>query len=758
MNEKMIGLGNQLKELQDWVLSGKFWWEIPQLDVMAGKSELELMLIAGMAGIGKSTFVDEVYRNPLVVKHFDRRLFLRIGPNYDLKETLTLALDQIGVEFDEMRGNNVVDEQFLGDCVRRYLRYRRYLVVLDDVWSIDVWNVLERFFLHDGSGSRVVLTSRLLDLTRRVDVVRHVLRIPFLNENESWNLLHDKVFGTNGEICSRQLEKIGRKIAKKCEGLPLAIIEVAELLCGIEKTVENWKALAEKEDPLTIDEETPLSKALILSYTMLPQYLKVCFLYMSVFVKKYDIRRSKLIKLWVSEGFLEPQTQGSIKSLEETADEYLNELISQSVVLSKELRFIDTKATKICRLHFTFRNLCVNEAKREKFLHIINKYDNSFPDDIDSQQRLCAHNNIVLGFSEAHSWMELVPDTPSLLCFGPQQQYPIELYLGFRLLKVLDAVSMRFYEFPHRVMELVQLRYLAVKFNGELPSSISRLSNLEVLIIHWHHRVIKSSIFPVYLPVEIWKLHKLKHLECMGFDLPDPSPADDDSLILEKLITLSGVSADSCTKRILSKLPNLMKLGIRIELAHDSVETFSFIGDFASLYEEFESFKCIVVNPIPKVVSLVPINFPVNIKKISLSGCGFPWEYMRVIAALPNLVALKLRCYAFCGPEWGPYEGGGFPQLKYLLMEDLDVQRWRVTGVEFPLLERVIVRHCYKLKEIPPGIENTSTLEMIEVDNCSPSVVISAQTIQDSLLEWGCRYFRLVIRSPSDDDDKKLKS
>lgn len=375
---------------------------------------------------------------------------------------------------------------------------------------LKIWDELKLFFPNCDKGSRIILTSRLLDLIipppGRISNQRSI-QIPFLNDNESWNLLREKVFTTN-EFCHPQVEKIGRKIAKKCEGLPLAIIQVGELLRKTNKTVEEWEIIAENEDPLIInsDDNTPLSNALYLSYKMLPQYLKVCFLYMGVFPKGYEIRRSKLISLWVSEGFFKPR-EG--KSLEQVALVCLKELVSQSVVLNEELRSIDIRATKTCRLHFTFRSLCVSEAKREKIFPIIKKYDDRLPDDMDGQQRLCIQNNVIFSIKQVRSWMESVPSARSLLCFGPKQQYPVTLCLGFRLLEVLEALAIRFYEFPPQVLELVHLKYLTITYDGKLPPLISRLSNLQVLIIHPHHNI-KIPNIPVYLPIEIWNLLELK--------------------------------------------------------------------------------------------------------------------------------------------------------------------------------------------------------------------------------------------------------
>ncbi|EYU29791.1 hypothetical protein MIMGU_mgv1a017786mg, partial [Erythranthe guttata] len=400
--KKIVGLGKELRELKHWTIVLK-----------------------------------QVYDDPEVIDHFDRRLFVTLGLHYQLKETLLLVLDQLKADNEDIR------EDSLSKLVYQILLGKRYLIVLDDVWNTHIREELKHYLPDEVNQSRIIITSRMRDFNELF------IEIPLLNDAESWNLLRDLVFTTTGGSCSPQLEKIGKEIAKKCEGLPLAIIEVGKLLRKKEKTVEEWQFIADKEDPLTIksDDNTPLSYALLLSYTMLPQYLK--------------ISRSKLTKLWVAEGFLEPQKN---KCLEETADECLKELISPSVVLKKRRGSKGKRTTKTCKLHFTFRNLYVNEAKSENFFHVINKYPDSFPEGIDSQRRLCAHNNIVLGFEQAHIWMESlpVPGVRSLLCYGPKQRYPIRLYLPFRLLKVLDAVSMRFYEFPHQVVELFHLRYLAV--------------------------------------------------------------------------------------------------------------------------------------------------------------------------------------------------------------------------------------------------------------------------------------------------------
>ncbi|EYU33545.1 hypothetical protein MIMGU_mgv1a022166mg, partial [Erythranthe guttata] len=662
--------------------------------------------VVGMTGIGKTSLVQQFYNDPVVIQEFEARLFLHIGPGYTRwKDIMLLVLGELGFVIPSR--DDKLDTAYLKNQFSEALSTQKYLIVLDDVWADDT-DLVPRGFPENRKGSRIIVISQIQRLYDFIYTDESII-LPFLNDDDSWKLLHQTAFSNTEEKCSRELEKIGKKIAKNCEGLPAAIIQVGENLRG--KSFEEWKTLSEKEDPLVITryDDTPLSKALFFSYMMLPQNLKPYFQYIGVFPKHYGISRSKLIKLWVAEGFLD-----TYPGFEKSAGDTLDLLIRHSVILREKQASVNMSRFKSCRLHFTFRSLCVSEAKSEKFFHILKKYTDCTPENIIRQQRLCVHNNVVLALTQVHEWMESVPNARSFLCFGPKQQYPVLLPLCFRLLKVLDALAIRFYEFPHQLLALLHLRYLSITCDRELPNSISTLRNLKVLIFTRYHNIKLTNNGPVYLPIDIWNMHKLRQLYCKGFDLPPP-PSNDSHLVLEKLLTVSGVSVHSCITEVLSRIPNLNRIAVQIESAHDSTETFNFFNHVASLFEEFESFKCVVVNPnlSSQIVRSVP-NFPMNIRKISLSGCGLPWENMEIIASLPNLIVLKLRWYAFCGPLWKT-RTGQFPRLEFLLLEDLDIE-----NLEFDrrYLRWVIVRHFYKLENISNQFEYT---KLLEVDDCSPS-------------------------------------
>ncbi|XP_031103942.1 putative late blight resistance protein homolog R1A-3 [Ipomoea triloba] len=116
---------------------------------------------------------------------------------------------------------------------------------------------------------------------------------------------------------------------------------------------------------------------------------------------------------------------------------------------------------------------------------------------------------------------------------------------------------------------------------------------------------------------------------------------------------------------------------------------------------------------------------------------------MYIIERLPNLEVLKLTKFAFSGPKWKLEDGSKFGCLKLLLIADSDLEYWEATHENFPVLERLILKVCWDLKEIPGDFENICTLKLIQLDNCYSSLVESAKKIQEDSMMYGGT---LVIR------------
>ncbi|XP_057789280.1 putative late blight resistance protein homolog R1C-3 isoform X2 [Salvia miltiorrhiza] len=558
-------------------------------------------------------------------------------------------------------------------------------------------------------------------------------------------------------LTSQNCQNFGNfgKIAKNCEGLPLMIVTVADILSKAQNAdPKYWDDVAEMRNSVFTDAYNEISKVLFPSYDYLPQYLKMPFLYMGVFPPDYDIPLSKIMNMLATEDWFHNTKKK--RSLEDSVWQCLDELCkNKNLVLfnqrsiSRTTWMIVNRKFKTCRLHSSWRHVCRGEARKNKFYHVLKKLVEGLEDDVKGQRCLCLENNLLFGIKEFCNSVRLncASSTRSLLFFGPYHQYPIPVGDDFKLLGKLDALNLRLYTFPIEILTLVLLKYLALTCNGELPATISKLFNLRVLIIHPHNSI-RICRAPSYIPIQIWDMQELEHIEILGKSLVAPSH----STSLEKLSALIGVNASIYTVLDLSKkVPCIRKLGVQIELTpyDDHDDLISYFGCVSTL-ESLKILKCSIINPVVKYGYAFPsslLTFPSVLKKLHLSGMCFSWEHMDVIGSLPFLEVLKLRAYAFRGPKWEAREGS-FMKVKFLLVKDSDLVQWKPKFGSFPDLVCLSMKHCYKLEEIhwPSKI----SFGVIELRNCNPVALTCAKQLQLG------RYASVDVTATSSFDEKPI--
>ncbi|EYU17780.1 hypothetical protein MIMGU_mgv11b023716mg [Erythranthe guttata] len=449
-------------------------------------------------------------------------------------------------------------------------------------------------------------------------------------------------------------------------------------------------------------------KVLYPSYDYLPQHLKPSFLYMGVFPQNNE-NLLHLLDLWFAEEFVE-SGNFAYRSFEA--------ILTRSLLLTTHT------------LHPSFWHMCNKEASKSKFFHALNTQLDVLTEGIKRQRRLCIQNNILFGIKDVCDSMTSISTVRSLLCTGPYHQYPVPVCLeNFRLLRILHALTIRFYEFPIELLvKLVRLKYLALVCDENLPASISKLWNLEVLIVNRHLSIVKSSKNSSYMPMEIWDMKQLTDIQITGRNLQHPREGS----VLQNLTTLLGVGPQSCIKDVFERIPNLLKLGIQIELAPGAThEPFCFFDHISHLHK-LQLLKCVIVNPILqiKIPTHLPI-FPSTLIDLTLSGLGYPWEDTSMISSLPNLKILKLHCYAFHGPKWQVHKND-FRQLEMLQIEDTDLVNWTVEDHQcLDKLKWLGIRHCYKLDEIPHAFGEE--LQTIEIVDCNHHAMASAKQLKKDL-------------------------
>ncbi|XP_031098047.1 putative disease resistance protein At1g50180 isoform X2 [Ipomoea triloba] len=319
-------------------------------------SKREVVSIVGMGGIGKTTLAKKIYEDSSFISYFDCRAWVTISQDYNPTQVFQCLLRSLAPA--GASDNNGASNYELAEQVYRLLKHRRYLIVVDDIWTTNVWDDLMRYFQDDNIGSRILLTTRQKNVAEYADSGNHFCHtLPFLDSNESWDLFQSKICKRSITLLSPEFEKIGREIVDKCKGLPLAITVAAGLLSNSNQTfIHEWEHIAKCVPALSLDHSNHQGENIIyLSYTFLPHHLKLCFLSFGCFPEDDMIYESRIVDFWVSEGFLKVL---KFESLKDVAMKILQDLVDRNLVLICGER-IDKK---VYQMHDVLSELALREA------------------------------------------------------------------------------------------------------------------------------------------------------------------------------------------------------------------------------------------------------------------------------------------------------------------------------------------------------------------------------------------------------------
>ena len=334
--------------------------------LMDGELHQTVISIIGMGGSGKATLTANTYNNDDVKKHFNCCAWITISQVHVIEDVLRSMIKSFYKSMKEVDPTNLssMNQMELVETLVDYLKEKRYLLVLDDVWDTNILDKIKVALQDSCRGSRIILTTRKEDVAcHPLGGKHHIHRIQLLQNEEAWELFCKKAFVNcpNGS-CPLELKSFAKELVRKCEGLPLAIAALGSLTYF--KNMSQWNEIKSNVNwsPTNNPNLEGVKSILMLSFNDLPYQLKHCFLFCSLFPEDHEIQRKRLIKLWMAEGFVE-QVKGS--TLEEVADSYLVGLTFRNM-----LQVVDRNEfgrPRRCKMHDLLREFALSISVKEKF-------------------------------------------------------------------------------------------------------------------------------------------------------------------------------------------------------------------------------------------------------------------------------------------------------------------------------------------------------------------------------------------------------
>ncbi|GAB4846660.1 hypothetical protein Ancab_025666 [Ancistrocladus abbreviatus] len=664
--------------------------------------------ICGMVGSGKTTLAKKVYHDRAIRRSFNAFAWVDIHRECQTRAVLEEALRELTSESGESIAK-MTDKELMEE-LRLLQLEKKCLIVLDDVWSFKACTSLKAAFLVGEQNSQ----SSLLFTTCDQEVASHAAYEAFIHEphilddDESWELLQTKLGGAPTTIYGNDQE------------------------------------------------------VLDLSYYDLPYRLKPCFLYLGNFPSGWEFNSREVAHLWIAEGLVSLEDEGSDETLMEVADRYLAELVERSMVQVVSRGVMGRMKTY--RLHELMRELCLSKAIEENFLQLVaHRPSNSLCNvKITSRAR-----HLGIYYNDSYPLLDYTSTAaqqirslsffnstwnPEILSVGLKQLK--NMLRKFKLLRVLH-LRHSFVYFPKQIGNLIHLRHLSIEGCElkKLPLSIGNLRCLETLDL----RARQLIYLIMWIPNVLWRLEQLRHLylplnwrllktprKIKGVPVPETRFEGNELLQLDGLTnleTLSNFDVNQCRVEDLLELPNLRKFSMKkdqyipeskfgvidespsFQSGHLKGSSLGIEGELLkkrpTILFGYHHLRKLWVEGVMLGLKTAHM-LPQNLTMLRLHQTEIKSDPMPILEKLPYLSRLELLSKSYNGKEM-ICSAGGFPSLVNLELSSLNIEDWIVEQGAMPSLVQLKICNCRCLKMIPHGLKYVIGLQQVNIENMPES-------------------------------------
>uniref|UniRef100_A0ACD5WXK9 Uncharacterized protein n=1 Tax=Avena sativa TaxID=4498 RepID=A0ACD5WXK9_AVESA len=760
----------------------------------------EVHTIVGIGGIGKTTLAQLVCNNEKIVNTFDLRMWVCVSKNFDkirlIKEMIACATDGEHAELANFNFSMLQVE------LQRRLSYKRFLLVLDDVWydekcgehiNKEKWMELiapikKAARVYFGIPGRIMAESKILVTTRTTLVAkmldsRSLFTLEGLGRDDSWLLFRQCAFGSTKPEDYPELERIGDQIVQKLKGSPLALKVIGGHLNGKNSDAE-WEDVLHKG----VLNPNDILSILHLSYESLPEHLQQCYAYCSLFPKDYRIDPNKLIWMWIAQGFV--HREGNIsRSLEDIGRGYFNDLLARSFF--QVLRSADQI---YYIMHDLMNDLAIHVSHGECFriehggVGVLPHYIRHLSVSAEQLGDLVNYD----GLGRLRTFIVL---NDSWFCSKVSLSHDILSKL--KSVRVLDVSGCCFESLPESVNDLLHLRYLAIRRTSyPLPTTISRLNHLQALFVQYHscysyqiysnkrkqlrysRGVVNSTGDRFSLPESISSLINLVHVDVEKaytlmlsgtHQLPDVEGSgefvvDKKEQSLVRLQDLNKIRGELAV-RVLENVKNREEaakshLHLKEHISKLNLEWGSFLLKPDRNFDMDKGFEVLdVLKPHRNLDELTISGYPGvkspswlesdwlrRLKFICLRDCN-RWEVLPPLGDLPLLRTVEVRRMdelKALGQEF--FGHAGFPSLVRLLLERLPKLEWCLVDNDNVLqnLRHLSVAGCPRLRAYPTHPRTLRHVAVLDQETIQIKFRVNSLDLSSSFCRVVSSFFRVL--------------
>ncbi|KAJ0860307.1 putative P-loop containing nucleoside triphosphate hydrolase, leucine-rich repeat domain superfamily [Helianthus annuus] len=719
-----------------------------------------------MGGLGKTTLAGLLYNDVQVKDHFEVKAWICISDEFDISVRSKEIFIAFGGEVKEEHKNF----NKLQEALRDHLTRKRFLLVLDDVWSDsrEDWETLVRPFYTCSPGSKIIVTTRKDILLKELGYNSLYKHLESLSDDDALSLFALHALGVRNFDSHLSLKPHGEGIVKKCDGLPLALIALGTTL-RTKKDEDSWKGVLESE-MWKLPVEDKIIPALRLSYHDLSAPLKRLFAYCSLFPKDFLFDKEDMVLLWMAEGFLQQATPNDSTEEQCLGRKFFGELLSRSFFQhapNNESLFV---------MHDLMNDLATSVAT-EFYLRLDNESGKNIKKMKLDKYR---HMSFVREKYVAYEKLQVLEDAKCLRTFlatlvGEVESWPYfylsnkvltDLLPELPLLRVLSLSGFKISELPESIGTLRHLRYLNLSQTHitHLPEKVCNLVNLQTLILFGCDKLTE-------LPNNFLNLKNLQHLDARDTLLSFQKMLSEIGELKNLQITLSKIDIESESGIEIAKLKDFKNLYEKISVVGlEKVQNAIYAHEANFSEKRLSELKLVwgdelndsrndmlekeVLNELKpchdkllklKLMSYGGSEFPkwvgdpsfLHLKHVSISGC----KRCTSIPPLGQLPSLKeLLIEGLHGVEVVGFElfgaGQTFPSLEILSFRDMcGWKKW--PGAVFPRLQKLEIEDCPNLVEVT--LEALPSLNDLRISKCDSGVLRSLVEVASAVTKLDIR-------------------